>query len=151
MGKVPYTAKSRAYRLPLLRSSANQLQGSSRACSSPPPWASVALTCSTWRLRATLIKDTDNQPLHRMDPPPICQFALTSTPTGLPWWLRWQRICPQCRRPGFDPWVGKISWRREWLPTLAFLPGKFQAKRLAHYSLWGCKESQQQLNSNNKW
>ena len=19
--------------------------------------------------------------------------------------------------PGFDPWIGKISWRREWLPT----------------------------------
>ena len=26
---------------------------------------------------------------------------------GLPWWLRWQRICLQCRRPGFDPWVRK--------------------------------------------
>ena len=23
----------------------------------------------------------------------------------------------QCRRPGFDPWVGKIPWRREWQPT----------------------------------
>jgi len=23
-------------------------------------------------------------------------------------------ICLQCRRPGFDPWVGKIHWRREW-------------------------------------
>ena len=22
----------------------------------------------------------------------------------------------ECRRPGFDPWVGKISWRRERLP-----------------------------------
>jgi len=20
----------------------------------------------------------------------------------------------QCRRPRFDPWVGKMSWRREW-------------------------------------
>ena len=25
---------------------------------------------------------------------------------------------------GFDPWVGKIPWRREWQPTLGFLPGK---------------------------
>ena len=24
----------------------------------------------------------------------------------------------------FDPWAGKISWRREWLPTPVFLPGK---------------------------
>jgi len=23
----------------------------------------------------------------------------------------------QCRRPGFDLWVGKIPWRRERLPT----------------------------------
>ena len=23
------------------------------------------------------------------------------------------KICLQCRRPGFNPWVGKIPWRRE--------------------------------------
>ena len=32
--------------------------------------------------------------------------------------------CLQCRRPGFDPWVGKISWRRKWQPTPVLLPGK---------------------------
>ena len=26
---------------------------------------------------------------------------------------------------GFDPWVGKIPWRREWLPTSVFWPGEF--------------------------
>ena len=26
-----------------------------------------------------------------------------------------------CRRPGFDPWVGKIPWRRDWQPTPVFL------------------------------
>ena len=31
----------------------------------------------------------------------------------------------QCGRPGFDPWVGKISWRRERLPTPVFWPGEF--------------------------
>ena len=30
----------------------------------------------------------------------------------------------QCRRPGFDPWVEKIPWRREWQPTPVFLPGE---------------------------
>ena len=25
-------------------------------------------------------------------------------------------------RPGFDPWVGKIPWRREWQPIPVFLP-----------------------------
>ena len=40
---------------------------------------------------------------------------------GLSWWLRQERICLQCRGPRFDPWVGKISWRREWLPTLGIV------------------------------
>ena len=26
--------------------------------------------------------------------------------------------------PGFDPWVGKIPWRREWQPTPVVLPGE---------------------------
>ena len=30
----------------------------------------------------------------------------------------------QCGRPGFDPWVGKILWRRAWQPTPVFLPGE---------------------------
>ena len=28
-------------------------------------------------------------------------------------------------RQGFDPWVGKIPWRRKWQPTAVFLPVKF--------------------------
>ena len=36
---------------------------------------------------------------------------------------------------GFDPRVGKIPWRREWLPTPLFLPGKFHGQRsLVGYS-----------------
>ena len=31
----------------------------------------------------------------------------------------------QCERPGFDPWVGKIPWRRERLLTPGFWPGEF--------------------------
>ena len=34
------------------------------------------------------------------------------------------RICLQCGRPGFDPWVGKIPWRRAWQPTPVFLLGE---------------------------
>ena len=30
----------------------------------------------------------------------------------------------QCKRPGFDPWVRKIPWRREWLHPPVLLPGK---------------------------
>ena len=51
------------------------------------------------------------------------------------------RICLQCRRPGFDPWVGKIPWRRKWQPILVFLSGEFHGQRsLACYSLCGRKE-----------
>ena len=34
-------------------------------------------------------------------------------------------VCLQCRRPEFDPWVGKIPWRREQLPTPVFWPGEY--------------------------
>jgi len=27
-------------------------------------------------------------------------------------------------RDRFDPWVGKIPWRRAWQPTPGFLPGE---------------------------
>ena len=47
-----------------------------------------------------------------------------------------RKICPQCRRPGFDPWIGKIPWRREKLPTPVFWPGEF----CGPYSPWGRKE-----------
>ena len=41
---------------------------------------------------------------------------------------------------GFDPWLGKISWRRRWEPTAAFLPGKSSGQRsLAGYSPYGRK------------
>ena len=59
----------------------------------------------------------------------------------LPWWLRWYRTCPQCERPGFDPRIGKISWRREWQPTPVCLPGEVHGQRsLEGYRPGGCKE-----------
>ena len=65
-----------------------------------------------------------------------------SSPKDLaPWWLRWYRIHLQCRRPRFNPWVRKIPWRWEWLPTLVFLPRKSHGQRsLAGYSPFGRKE-----------
>ena len=50
--------------------------------------------------------------------------------------------CRRCKRHGFDPWVGKIPWRRAWQPTPVFLPGESHEQRnLRGYSPWGCKES----------
>ena len=47
----------------------------------------------------------------------------------------------QGRRRRFNPWVGKIIWRRAWQSTPIFLPGESHGqKSLAGYSPWGCKE-----------
>ena len=35
------------------------------------------------------------------------------------------RICLPCRRPRFDPWAGKVFWRREWLLISVLLPRQF--------------------------
>ena len=60
----------------------------------------------------------------------------------LPWWLRGSSVCLQCGRPGFDPWVGKIPWRRKWQSTPVFLPGESHGRRsLVGYSPQGRKES----------
>ena len=41
----------------------------------------------------------------------------------------------------FDPWAGKIPWRRKWQPTPVLLPGKSHGWRsLVGYSPWGRKE-----------
>ena len=61
---------------------------------------------------------------------PLLNLSRALTPqVRLPWWLRWQSVCLQCRRPGFDPWVRKISWRREWQPTPVFLPTPTPSKK----------------------
>ena len=51
----------------------------------------------------------------------------------------WQ--CRRLKRHGFDPWVGKITWRRKRQCAPIFLPGKSHRQRsLAGYSPWGHKE-----------
>ena len=75
-------------------------------------------------------------------PLPSLWFVSISLQKWLPWWFRWQRICLRCRRLRFNPWVMKIPWWREWLPTAIFFPGEFhEQRRLAGYSPWGRKES----------
>ena len=64
------------------------------------------------------------------------------TSLGFPGGLDGKESTCQCRRPGFDPWVGKIPWRREWQPAPVFLPGESHGqKSVAGYHSRGLKES----------
>ena len=49
--------------------------------------------------------------------------------TGFPWQLSGKESTCQCKRHGFNPWAGKIPWRRKWLHTPVFLPGKSHGQR----------------------
>ena len=41
------------------------------------------------------------------------------------------------RRHRFDPWVGKVPWKRKWQATPIFLLAKFRRQRiLTGYSSW---------------
>ena len=68
---------------------------------------------------------------------PGSQFQRDFRLKGLPCGSAGKDICLQCWRPGFDPWVGKIPWRRVRLPTPVFWPGEFHGL----CSPWGRKES----------
>ena len=56
-------------------------------------------------------------------------------PSGFPGGL--VKNLPAMWRPGFNPWVGKIPWRREQLSTPVFWPEGIHGL----YSPWGRKES----------
>ena len=57
-----------------------------------------------------------------------------------------ESVC-QCKRLWFDPWLGKIPWRRKWQPTPVFLPEKShgQIDASGGHSPWGYKESDTRL------
>ena len=58
------------------------------------------------------------------------------------WWLRQWKSAHNSGDLGLDPWVRKIPWRRERLPTPVFLPGEFHGQRgLVGNSPGGWKES----------
>ena len=55
-----------------------------------------------------------------------------------------EKAIPQgrrCKRHGFDPWVGKMPWRRARPPAPVLLSGESHGQRsLMSYSPWGCKD-----------
>ena len=53
----------------------------------------------------------------------------------------WKRICLQCKKPGFNSWVGKLPCIREWQPTPVLPEESHEQKSPEGYSPWGHKES----------
>ena len=73
--------------------------------------------CSPWGCKES---DTTEQ-LHN-----IIQVDLFGFPCGSAGKKKKKKkIHLQCGRARFNPWVGKIPWRRERLPTPVFWPGEF--------------------------
>ena len=67
--------------------------------------------------------------------------AETQTHGDYPGNVRGKESSCQCRRPGYNPWVRKIPWRRNCQPTPVFLPEESHGQRnLAGYSPWGHNE-----------
>ena len=63
---------------------------------------------------------------------------------GLLRWGQWEPIsqCRRCKKGRFDPWDGKITWRRTWQPTAVFLPGESPGQRA---TVHGVTKSQTQI------
>ena len=51
-----------------------------------------------------------------------------------------EKNLPVMQETRFDPWVGKIPSRKEWLPTPIFLPGEFHGQRSLVDYTGGSKE-----------
>ena len=59
----------------------------------------------------------------------------------LPRWLSGKESACRCGRRCFDPWVGKMPWRRKWQPTAVSLLGESHGQRsLVGYSPCGRRQ-----------
>ena len=54
---------------------------------------------------------------------------------------------PVNRKPGFDPWIRKIPWRRECQPTAVLPPGKFHGQEPGGLQSMGVTKNWTQLSS----
>ena len=108
--------------------------------------STIEITTDAWSFSSEIFfepftRNREMLPDTNLDSPLYRKLTITPRNVGFLRWLKQQRICLQCRRPGFNPWVGKILRKRECQPTPVFLPGEFHGQRsLAGYSPWGHKE-----------
>ena len=59
-----------------------------------------------------------------------------------------ERTCQRRRRRhGFNPWVQKVPWRREWQPSPEFLPGKAHGRRSLVGYVYEVEKSRRRLST----
>ena len=75
------------------------------------------------------------------------QFFIAMSNCGFSWWPSGEEGACSCRRCRFNPWVGRIPWRRKWQPNAVFLPGKFHGSRRLAGSVHGVSKSQTWLSN----
>ena len=61
-------------------------------------------------------------------------------------WVKNPPTVQETQETGFDPWLGKIPWRRKWQPTPIFLPGKSRDRGVWQATGHGVAKSRMQLN-----
>ena len=105
------------------------------------------LHAKSLQLCLTLCASTDSSPpgfsVHGIPQARIVEWVACPPPRDLtdPGIKSSSLTSPACNTE-FNPWVGKIPWRRKWQPTPVFLPGEFHGQRsLVGYSPWGHKGS----------
>ena len=59
----------------------------------------------------------------------------------VPWWLGGKESTCQCRRCGFNPWIGKITLNKEMAIHFSILAWEIPQRSLVGYSSWCLKES----------
>ena len=77
-------------------------------------------------------------------------YTNTYTHMGFPGGASSKELTCQCRRHKrreFDPWVGKMPWRRKWQPTPVFLPAKPMDRGAWWATVHGFAKSQIQLSN----
>ena len=87
---------------------------------------------SAYKTRSQRLRSPSSLPVRVPFQPSLALLISVSVLAGIPWWFSGLRIHLQCERhsrPGFNPWIRKILWRRQWQPTPVFLPGEFHGKR----------------------
>ena len=114
-------------------------QGSTRSVSAGPSADLSPRHGTTVRLRAAPVASTWSR--GDLSPKP-CSNCSCATTTWASLVAQMVKNPPAVQRTRVPSWVGKIPWRREWLPTPVFWPGEFHGQRsLADSSPWGQKDS----------